>query len=265
MSEENYFELNRQAWNNITPSHVDSDFYALDQFRETKNDLPEIDRNALGDLKGKKVLHLQCHFGMNTLSMAHLGAEVTGVDISDTSIQKAKELSSELNLPARFIRSAIYELSNVLDEQFDIVYTSWGALCWLPDMKRWAEIVNALLRPGGKVIICEFHPTAYLFDDEQEVGYSYFNAGVDVETFEGSYTENNTGKNSYASWSHSLSEIMAGLRSANLVSDYFQEYDYSPYKCFTNMEEIAPGKYVFKKFGRKIPYGYVLTAKKPEA
>ena len=133
-------EINRRNWNERTPIHAASAFYNVEGFRSGKVTLTATEMAELGDVKGKSLLHLQCHFGMDTMSWARLGAIATGVDISDTAIDLARELNEELGLNVRFIRSNIYDLPEVLDEQFDIVYTAVGVLCWLPDMKRWAEL-----------------------------------------------------------------------------------------------------------------------------
>jgi 2-polyprenyl-3-methyl-5-hydroxy-6-metoxy-1,4-benzoquinol methylase len=138
----NNFEHNRASWNELTSLHVESTFYDVEGFKRGKSSLNHIEIEALGDVKGKKILHLQCHFGLDTLSLARMGAEVVGVDISDASIQKAKELAAELNIEARFIRSNVYEIEKVLNEQFDIVYTSYGAINWLNDLDEWARLIN---------------------------------------------------------------------------------------------------------------------------
>ena len=124
----NNFEYNRESWNELTTLHADSNFYDIDSFKKGKTSLNHIEIEELGDIKGKKILHLQCHFGMDTLSLARQGAEVVGVDISDMSIQKAIELSAELKIPAKFVRSNVYDIEQVLNETFDIVYTSYGAI-----------------------------------------------------------------------------------------------------------------------------------------
>ena len=162
----------------------------------------------MGDVAGKTLLHLQCHFGMDTLSWARLGAQVTGVDFSDEAIRLAQSLSQELNLPARFICSDLYELDSVLQEQFDVVYTSYGVLAWLPDIPSWARIAAARVKPGGFFYIAEFHPFAQVMDDgaeEYRVFYPYF--AKDVMTFEvkGSYAEREAqveSKNEYGWNSH---------------------------------------------------------------
>ena len=170
----NYFENNRQSWNELTAFHADSSFYDVASFKKGKSSLKHIEIDELGDIKGKKILHLQCHFGMDTLSLARQGAIVVGVDISDTSIQKAIELSDELKIPAKFIRSNVYEIENILEETFDIVYTSYGAINWLNDLDKWAKIISRCLKPNGVFYMVEFHPFIYTLDDKSEIVNSYF-------------------------------------------------------------------------------------------
>ena len=127
-------EIIRQNWNERTPIHAASSFYNVDGFESGDITLTNTEIEEMGSVVGKSLLHLQCHFGMDTMSWSRLGANATGVDISDTAIELARELNDELCLNTRFIRSNIYDLPDVLNEQFDIVYTAIGALCWLPDM-----------------------------------------------------------------------------------------------------------------------------------
>ena len=142
-------EANRKNWNERTPAHASSEFYDVAGFRNGRITLTDIERTEVGSVEGKSLLHLQCHFGMDTMSWARLGAEATGIDISDAAIDLAKALNDELQLNTRFICSNIYDLPDVLDEEFDIVYTAMGVLCWLPDLSKWANIIARFLKPNG--------------------------------------------------------------------------------------------------------------------
>lgn len=142
-------------------------FYNVDEFKKGKITLKDIELAELGDVKNKSLLHLQCHFGLDTLSWARLGAEVTGVDFSEEAIEYAKRLSQELDIPARFICSNIYDTIELITDKFDIVFTSYGVLCWLPDLVEWAEIISHFLRCGGIFYIVEFHPVNNIFDNEK--------------------------------------------------------------------------------------------------
>ena len=151
-------QVNRRNWNERTPVHAASDFYDVEGFKAGRITLRDLERREVGEVSGKTLLHLQCHFGLDTMSWARLGAKPTGVDFSDAAIDLARSLNDELGLGVRFIHSNIYDLPGVLDEQFDIVFTSYGVLCWLPDLDDWARVASNHLKPGGVFYIAEFHP-----------------------------------------------------------------------------------------------------------
>lgn len=144
-----YVQANRTLWNAWTLLHEKSEEYDLAGFRGGRCALKPVELAELGDIEGKSMLHLQCHFGLDTLSWARRGVRVTGVDLSDDAIRLARSLSSELGIPADFIRSDLGDLHLVLDEKFDIVFTSYGVLPWLPDIRAWGETVARFLVPGG--------------------------------------------------------------------------------------------------------------------
>ena len=150
--EDNYIEINRESWNNKTETHLKSEFYDLDNFIKGKTSLNSIELDLLGDVKGKTILHLQCHFGQDSISLSRLGAEVTGIDLSDKAIQSAKQIAKDTNSKANFICCNIYDLPNHLDKQFDIVYTSYGTIGWLPDLDKWARIVSQYVKPNGQFV-----------------------------------------------------------------------------------------------------------------
>ncbi len=259
---ENYIEINRRLWNERTVHHVKSDFYDVAGFVAGKSSLNNIETAMLGDVRGKSVLHLQCHFGQDTLSIARLGAQATGVDFSDAAIEKARELNADAGLDARFICCDVYELPKHLNEQFDIVYTSYGVLGWLPDMKKWAELVDQFLKPGGQLILVEFHPVVWMFDNDfARVQYSYFNQGVIEEAEPCTYADKGADiELNSVSWNHDLSEVLQSLLGVGLKLTMFNEFDFSPYNCFKNMVEVAPKKYYFPGLEGKIPMLYALKA-----
>ena len=166
--EENYVDINRRSWNDRTEIHIKSDFYDVDGFLKGKNSLKNIELNILGDLSNTSVLHLQCHFGQDSISLSRLGAEVVGVDLSDVAIAKARELAKQAHSTASFICSDVYDLPNHLDRQFDIVFTSYGTIGWLPDLDRWAKVISKFLKPGGRFIFVEFHPVVWMYDSRFE-------------------------------------------------------------------------------------------------
>jgi ubiquinone/menaquinone biosynthesis C-methylase UbiE len=259
------FENNRQSWNVLTTLHAESNFYNINGFMKGKTSLNHIEIEELGDITGKKLLHLQCHFGMDTLSLARQGANVVGVDISDTSIQKANELSNELKIPAKFIRSNVYDIDNVLNETFDIVYTSYGAINWLDDLDKWAKIIKRFLNPNGMFYIVEFHPFIYTLNDNSEIVDSYFKSKPLETIVENSYTDKSevSKKNlKHVEWHHSLSEVLNSLISNGLKIEFLNEFSYQVYNCFPNLTEIERGKWVSDKYGEKIPHMYSIKARK---
>jgi SAM-dependent methyltransferase len=260
-----YIRINKDAWNKRTEVHFDSEFYDNASFLAGKNTNKSIEMPLLGDVKDKSLLHLQCHFGQDTLSLARLGAKAVGVDLSDRALQKAEILRDQLNLDTRFICCDLYDLPLHLDEQFDIVFSSYGTIGWLPDIKKWAHLVAKYLKPGGKFVFAEFHPVVWMYDDDFEaVTYRYFNDGPIVESLNGSYTDPNADIH-YTSifWNYGLAEVMGGLIEAGLQIKVFKEFDYSPHDCFRGTIEFAPEKYRIEKLGDKIPMVYALSAEKP--
>ena len=263
-SEENYLEINKESWNNKTDIHFKSDFYDVESFRNGKSSLNEIELNLLGELKGKKILHLQCHFGQDTISLSRLGAEVTGVDFSDKAIEIAKQLAKDTEANVNYICCDIYDLPNHLDGLFDIVFTSYGTIGWLPDLDKWAKIVSKFLKPNGQFIFVEFHPLVWMFDDNfNEIKYSYFNSGVITETESGTYADKNAKIiQDYVMWNHDLSEVINSLIKNGLEINALNEFDYSPYNCFNGTVEIEPGKYRIQLLENKIPMVYSVLATK---
>lgn len=260
-----YRDINKESWNKRTATHVKSEFYDLPGFLAGKNSLNSIELDLLGDLSKKSVLHLQCHFGQDSLSMSRMGAEVTGVDLSDAAIAKARELNDQLELSAEFICCDLYELPQHLDKKFDLVFTSYGTIGWLPDMDKWAGIVDQFLKPGGEFVIADFHPVVWMYDDDfTKVKFNYFNAGPIEETLEGTYTDaEESFQADYVTWNHDLAEVMTALLNKGLKIEAFQEFNYSPYDCFAHTVEVAPGKYQLKPFGDKLPLVFALKCSKP--
>ncbi|MFN8248597.1 MAG: class I SAM-dependent methyltransferase [Ferruginibacter sp.] len=264
MKEEDYITKNRSAWNAKTSWHVESSFYGMEDFLKGKNSLNEIELELLGDVKGKSVLHLQCHFGQDSISLARMGATVTGADLSDAAVEKANALAKELNVNADFICCNIYNLPDLLDKQFDIVFTTYGTIGWLPDLGKWAGIISRYLKPGGKFVFAEFHPVVWMFDDEfDKVAYTYHKSDPIIENISGTYADKNAPITTETiSWNHSISEVLNNLVKYGMEINLFNEYDYSPYNCFNHTEEFEPGKFRIKHFGNKIPMVYAVLATK---
>lgn len=262
MTDINYLAINKQSWNNRTDAHLKSAFYDLDGFLKGKSSLNDIELNLLGNIEGKSILHLQCHFGQDTISLSQLGAEVTGVDLSDKAIESAKSIASQMNSTAKFICCNIYDLPNHLDQKFDIIFTSYGTITWLPDLQEWAKLISNYLKPEGRFIFAEFHPVIWMFDDNFEtVAYNYFNSGPILETESGTYADRNAEiTQQYVCWNHSMAEVISALITNGLEIKTFQEFDYSPYNCFNKTIEFEPGKYRIEHLDDKIPMVYAIEA-----
>ena len=263
-TENNYIEINKHSWNNRTEIHLKSDFYDLEGFLEGKTSLNPIELELLEDVKGKSILHLQCHFGQDSISLSRLGAEVTGVDLSDKAIESAIKIAKETNSNAQFICCDLYELENHLDKQFDIVFTSYGTITWLPDLEKWGKLISRFLKPGGKFVFVEFHPVVWMFDDQfEKIAYNYFNVEPIIETENGTYTDKDAKiSQSYVTWNHSMSEVFGSLLNNSMEIIDVQEYDHSPYNVFSNMIELEPKKFRIKHLENKIPMVYSVVAKK---
>tara|TARA_B100001540_G_C15710488_1_gene598307 strand:- start:312 stop:1100 length:789 start_codon:yes stop_codon:yes gene_type:complete len=257
---ERFLSQNIKAWDQRTSIHISSDFYNLNKFKTTKSSLNLIELKALGNINNKSILHLQCHFGQDTLSLAHKGANVVGVDFSSEAIKCAENLSKEMNISAQFIHEDVLQLD--INREFDIIFTSYGVLGWLPDLKSWAEVVAKHLKKGGVFFMAEFHPFISLLDQNNKWNY-FYKSKPDTEEKYGSYTDGGSDvliKDNW--WNHSLSEIFESLELSGLKLLEFQEFDYSPY-LLEGMIERETGKHVIKdRRNQLLPYVFTLKATK---
>jgi len=263
--EPEYIKINRELWDKRTEAHLKTEFYNVPAFLNGNSTLNKTELDLLGDITGKSLLHLQCHFGLDTMSLARLGAEVTGVDLSPKAIQEAEKLAEQTQLQAKFVCSDIYDLPNNLQGKYDIIYTTYGTIGWLPDMTKWANIIAHFLKPSGLFILVDFHPVVWMFDDEfKYIQYSYFNKETIIEEESGSYADHNADiKNLSYGWNHDLSEVLNALIQAGLKIEVFNEYDFSHYNCFKHTEKTADGNYVIKHLRNKIPMMYGVRAGAP--
>ncbi len=268
MNEDKYFNTNLKRWKDLVDINVKSRYYDLEGFKSGKSSLLPIELDELGDVSGKSLLHLQCHFGMDTLSWARLGANVTGVDFSDKSIALARELSQELNIPAKFVISNIYDIPNVLNDKFDIVFTSYGTICWLPDLVKWAQIISDCLKPGGIFYIIDGHPFGFLIDDKQEpfrVGFNYFSEGKPIFFEEGpAYADPSADLQNQAcyEWDHPMSEIINVFLNANLEIEFLHEFPFSFHKIHPDMKKREDGYYEFQNLKFSVPMMFSIRAHK---
>lgn len=259
------FEVNRQTWNEKVKIHAESEMYDLEAFKHGKSSLMPYELDAIGEVDGRSLLHLQCHFGQDTLSWSRMGAKCVGVDLSDEGILLAKALNKELQLDASFVRCNVLRTSEYVKETFDIVYTSYGVIGWLPDLKPWGQMIADRLKSGGFFYMVEFHPIVWMFDYEQEpskMRYGYMQDEVIYEEYEGTYanTSSNMISKEYG-WNHGLSEVVNALISAGLHIEYLNEYDESPYNILPDLVETKSGMYVTND--RLYPLIFEIKASKP--
>ncbi len=225
-------ETNRVLWNELTPVHLKgSETYPIEEFRNGKNVLNEIEMEEIGDVKGKKLLHLQCHFGMDTLSWKRLGAIVTGVDISENAIDAARALASDLHLDARFIRANVLDFANKLNEDFDIVFASYGALYWIPDIRKWFKVAAGYLKNGGILYVIDGHPFYHWLNrDEKETditrfGFSYFDRSTQRYDDAPDYAdESYTQTVPEYGWHFTVGDLINAAVSAGLIIESFNEF-----------------------------------------
>lgn len=259
---QNYIEINKESWNNRLEAHLRSDFYDLNSFIEGKSSLNKIELDILGDIKGKNILHLQCHFGQDTISLSRLGANVTGVDFSEKSIEKAKELAEITNSKAEFICCDIYDLPNLLNKKYDIVFTSYGTIAWLPDLDKWAYVISNFMKKNSRFIFVEFHPVVWMFDDDiEKIIYPYLKSDAIIEDEVGTYADKSAEiQQKCVTWNHGISEVVNSLISKGLHIQCLNEYDYSPYPFVNNSEEYEKGKFRIKQYQNKLPLVYAIEA-----
>ena len=250
--------MNRESWDKRAEIHFDSRFYDVDGFMAGNTSLREIELAELTQVDGRRLLHLQCHFGLDTLSWARRGAECTGVDISPVAINKARQLNDSTGLDAQFVCTDVYNYSRGDAAPFDIVFTSYGTICWLPDLDRWAEVVASNLAVGGIFYMADFHPLYDLL-----AGYSYFEQDEpDIEEEE-TYTENSGDlKTPLAIWAHPMGRVVNALVNAGIAIQRLNEFSFSPYNCFKGMTEREPGRYYITHNGQDVPLVYSITGQR---
>lgn len=260
-------EVNLKYWNEIAPVHLKS--YRIDELRQGGILLDKIQQKELGDIRGKSLLHLQCHIGTDSISLERVGAVVTGVDFSEESIEIARSLCKEFNANVRYITSNIFDLEGNFDEQFDIVYTSKGVLSWNRDVNKWAKIIYRFLKPGGFFYILEIHPVLHMFDDsengEVEIRYPYFNQ-PEPSYFDDEFPDYSDksflNKNPTYEWTWSLSDILNALIQAGLKIEFVHEYDKLFYQGLSCMERDADNWWHIPKYKGMVPLSFSLKAYK---
>jgi SAM-dependent methyltransferase len=261
-----YLSSNQHLWNKWTSFHEKSHVYRLAEFKSGSSTLRPVERNELKNIAGKTLLHLQCHFGLDTLSWAREGAVVTGVDLSDESVKLARSLSSELNIPAFFVCSELLDLPKVLTGEFDIVFTSYGVLNWLRDLAGWASVITHFLKPNGIFYMVEFHPFSRTFDTKSpdlKVANPYF---FSEEPFrfemQGSYASVDSETVFGYNWNHSLSEMFNALIGAGLRIEFFNEFPFTFRERISGMVQGEDGLWRLTKQHGMVPLLFSLQARK---
>lgn len=254
---------NQALWDSKVELHTKSEFYRLQEFEKGWNSLNSIELELLGDVKNKKVLHLQCHFGQDTLSLQRLGAKCIGVDFSNNAISTARKLNARLGLDAQFINKDVMELGDLNDGPFDVIFSSYGTIGWLPKLDTWAQSISSNLKPEGKFIFVEFHPFIWTFDNDfNRITYPYFNRMDIIENESITYADGSNSNAETITWNHSLSEVFQALKNTGISVIDFKEYDYSPYNCMPNLMDKGNGEYRFKHIDQAIPMVYSIVGEK---
>ena len=272
---EEWLRANMAVWDELTGVHAASTFYDVEGFKKGAETLGAIELDELGpDVgDGTRLLHLQCHFGLDTLSWARHGATVTGIDFSEEAVGLARRLADEVGLSsrARFLRSNIYDLPDVLEGEFDVVFTSWGVLTWLGDLRRWAQVAARYVRPGGTFYIAEFHPLAFILDDaarpdDLRLGYPYFQ-GPEPQRFDepGSYADPDAATHNTVTyeWNHPLGEVVTRLIEAGLEIEHLHEFPFTHGLAFAYLEKGADGWQRIPGREDDYPLSFSLRARRP--
>ena len=262
-----WLAVNRANWDARVPIHTASRFYDLPGFIAGGGGPQEFEIAEMGDVTGRTLLHLQCHIGLDTLSWARRGARVTGLDFSAPALAAARDLAAQIGADdARFVESNVYDAVTALEGQtYDIVYTGLGALCWLPDIQRWAETAAALVAPGGFLYLAEFHPISdVLADDGKTIELDYFSTEPRVWNEGVTYTDGPAQEDNTVSvdWAHPLGEVVSALSAAGLRIELLHEHDYTLFKRFPHLVNDN-GRYTLPPGEPRVPLIYSIRASKP--
>jgi SAM-dependent methyltransferase len=268
-----YQALNRASWDERAPAHASSKDYQVAAFADDPAHLSGVvafDRPLLGDIAGLRGVHLQCHIGTDTVSLARLGASMTGVDFSAASLAEARRISALAGTPVEYVESDVYGAADKLERgSFDLVYTGIGALCWLPDIRRWAQVVADLLRPGGRLFIREGHPVLWALADPLPDGLltlelPYFEQPEPtVWTEGGTYVETDAEfvHNTTHEWNHGLGEIVTALIDAGMAVTGLTEHDTVPWDALPGwMRRTGNGEWQLIDRPERLPHSYTLQA-----
>ncbi len=255
----------RALWNAWVPHHLRSAFYDVEGFVAGRCPLSPLERELLGRVDGLDLLHLQCHFGQDTLALARLGARVTGLDLAEAGLEAAAALAGRCGLDARWVHGDVLERHPALEGGFDVVFVNLGALCWLPRLDAWATHVAAYLRPGGRLVLCQLHPLVMAFDDRLErLEYSYFGGQPVTQRVVGSYAAPDSGVEAVErSWNHGVGDIVGALLAAGLRLERLEERDGCPHPLFPGMVQGPDGQHRVEAWGGRLPLMLGAVARRP--
>ena len=270
-----YLEVNRKRWNELARMHPQTAFYNLDRLRAGGSSLHRLEIDEVGPVDGKRLLHLQCHIGTETVSWARLGAEVTGVDFAEAAVEEARRLASACGVAAQFVCSTVDELAEALDQRFDVVFTSWGVIGWLPNIENWGRVVAHFLEPGGIFYVAESHPFAWTLDDEGAEltpKYDYFPGQFPQEfDSQGSYADREeavVNRRTYE-WTWTLGQVINALVEAGLEIEFLHEHDRVTFQMLSMLEldqndPDEPGRWYRMPADKPaIPLSFSIRAHKP--
>lgn len=238
----NAFDTNRKLWDELAVIHRRdaTGFYKVDEFLAGYDVLYPIEAAEIGDVRGLRIAHLQCHFGIDSICLARRGASVTGLDFSLSAIIEARKLAEQTGTDVRFVEGNVYDARELLEGDFDMVYTTWGTIIWLPDIASWARVVASLLKPGGSLYFADGHPTMLCLEmvDGRAVFRSDWRTPKErpnLETGETTYTGDNTTNLESYEWIHPLADMLNAFVDAGLRVDWVKEHVTLPWACFPNM------------------------------
>jgi SAM-dependent methyltransferase len=262
-------EANREFWDELAPLHAASECYDVGSFRAGVTTLSPLERGEVGEVAGKRLLHLQCHFGLDTLSWARLGAEVTGVDFSERGIEIARELAAELGIEARFVCANVLDLPSALSGAFDVVFASYGVLVWIPDVARWAEVAASFVAPGGFLYLVDGHPVARAVEERNgclELARDYFvPAEGEAIARPGSYAVPEAKLRARTSYEfrHNVGDVVTAVAATGLTIEFVREHPVSPSRYLDSMRQGDDGLWRLPDAAPSVPLVLSIRARKP--
>jgi SAM-dependent methyltransferase len=267
---EKSFAINKARWSEVVEVHARSPFYRVAEFLQGEDTLYPIESEEIGPLAGKRLLHLQCHLGLDTLCLARRGAIVTGLDFSPEAIAKAEALAREAGVTARFVEGNVYDTPRLIEERFDVVYVTWGAICWLPDIARWAEVVSRMLAPGGFLYLLEGHSFAVSLEQKEAAApiaatYDYFQGSAPLVFHEAADYADPQAKivnRESHEWNHPIGSILNALIQAGLALEWLHEHDRLAWRLYKCLEEGPDRMFRLPLDRPSLPLAFSLKARR---